>query len=272
MPALIKVRYHPTMENEVRSQPPSSDNASLAQLNDWFRTPLGQALELAEIAAIREALGTLFGFHLLVVAPPWQGSPIDASRISHRMIMPAVWSPRASLVGSPECLPIAADTLDLMILPHTLEFVGNPHEVLREVDRCLVPEGQVLIQGFNPFGLWGLWRVLYGWRRRLPWTGRFISPSRLRDWLALLGFDTLACRPLFFRPPSQSLASVQSLQLLDRLAGRGWPVPGAGYQLLARKRVVGMTPVRPRWRPRRSLLAGGLIEPTPRSQTRDSYE
>lgn len=252
-------------------QSTSPDSANLARLRSWYTTPLGQALEEVELAAIREALGTLFGFHLLLVAPPWRGSPIDASRISHRIVMSAVWPAEASLIGSPDQLPVSADSLDLMILPHTLEFSSNPHEVLREADRCLVPEGQALILGFNPFGLWGLWRLLYGWRKRLPWTGRFISHARLRDWLALLGFDALACRPLFFRPPSQSLANVQQLQFLDRLAGRGWPVPAAGYLLLARKRVIGMTPIRPRWRPRRSLLAGGgLIEPSPRSQPRDS--
>ena len=251
-------------------QPSPPDSANLAQLGSWYTTPLGQALEQVELAAVREALGTLFGFHLLLVAPPWQDSPMDASRISHRIIMSAAWPAPARLVGKPDHLPFSADILDLMILPHTLEFSSNPHEVLREVDRCLVPEGQVLILGFNPYGLWGLWRLMYGWRRRLPWTGRFISHSRLRDWLALLGFDTLTCRPLFFRPPSQSLAGVHQLQFLDRLAGRGWPIPAAGYLLLARKRVIGLTPIRPRWRPRRSVLAGGLIEPSPRSQPRDS--
>lgn len=245
-----------------------ADSANLTQLAGWYSTPLGQALEEAELAAIREALGTLFGFHLLLVAPPWQGTPIDASRISHRMTMSSAWSPSSSLVGKPDKLPISADILDLIILPHTLEFADNPHEVLREVDRSLIPEGQVLILGFNPFGLWGLWRLLHGWRRRLPRTGRFISHSRLRDWLALLGFDTLSCRPVFFRPPLQSLAGGQRLQLLDRLAGRGWPIPAAAYLLLARKRVIGLTPVRPRWRPRRGLLSGGLIEPSPRSQPR----
>lgn len=258
------------MDEQGRRQPLILDCVDPGQLSGWYTTPLGQALEQAEMTVVREALGTLFGFHLLVIAPPWQSSPVDASRISHRMVMPSGWAPDASLVGSPEQIPLAADTLDLMILPHTLEFVATPHEVLREVDRCLVPEGQVLILGFNPMGLWGLWRLMYGWRRRVPWTGHFISQSRLRDWLALLGFDTLACRPVFFRPPSQSLAGVHRLQLLDRLAGRGWPIPAAGYLLLARKRVVGMTPIRPRWRPRRSLLAGsGLAEPSPRSQSRE---
>lgn len=237
----------------------------LARLGAWYATPLGEALEAAELSALRDTLATLFGYHLILVAPPWQGSPLEASRILHRVAMPCSWRADAGLVGLPQRLPVAADSLDAIILPHVLEHVAQPHEVLREVDRCLVPEGHVLILGFNPFGPWGLCRMLYARRQRMPWAGNFISQARLRDWLALLGFDTVACRPILFRPPVQGLAATPRLDFLDRLAQRGWPVPAAGYQLLARKRVVGMTPIRPRWRPRRSLLAGGLIEPTRRS-------
>ena len=251
---------------ELRRSSPGDDN--LTQLRDWYRTPLGQTLEAAELAAVRDALGTLFGFHLLLAAPPWQVSPLDASRVSQRLIMSSTRVEASALLGTPQALPIIADSLDAIVLPHTLEFVEQPHEVLREVERCLIPEGHVLILGFNPYGLWGLWRLVHGWRHRLPWPGRFISQTRVRDWLALLGFDTLSCRPVLFRPPLQGLAAPQRLQSLDRLAQRGWPVPAAGYQLLARKRVVGMTPIRPRWRPRRSLLAGGLIEPTRHSHSR----
>lgn len=238
---------------------------NLARLGAWYATPLGAALEAAELSALRESLATLFGYHLVLVAPPWRASPLEASRIPHRVVMSCNWQAGAGLVGHPQHLPVTTDSLDAIILPHVLEFVPQPHDVLREVDRCLVPEGHVLIQGFNPFGLWGLWRLLHARRQRLPWSGHFISQARLRDWLALLGFDTVACRPLLFRPPLQGLAATPRLDFLDRLARRGWPVPAAGYQLLARKRVVGMTPIRPRWRPRRSLLAGGLIEPTRRS-------
>jgi len=251
------------------SHPHNRGVETQAQLRGWYRTPLGNALEVAELEAIREALGTLFGYHLLAVSPPWQASPLDASRISHHWVMPSVaTSGMADFFGAAQALPLTTDSLDTIILPHTLEYASHPHEVLREVDRCLVPEGHVLIMGFNPYGLWGLWRLLYGWRRRIPWTGRFISQARLRDWLALLGFDTVSCRPVFFRPPSQRLANVQPLQVLDRLARHNWPFPAAAYLLLARKRVVGMTVLRPRWRPRRSLLAGGLIEPSPRSHSR----
>ncbi|MFN2309422.1 MAG: class I SAM-dependent methyltransferase [Gammaproteobacteria bacterium] len=241
----------------------ATDN--LARLHDWYATPLGQALEQAELAAVREALATLFGYHLMLVAPPWQGSPLEACRIPHRLVMPSRWRADAGLVGQPQRLPVIGDSLDAIILPHILEFVPQPHEVLREVDRCLIPEGHVLILAFNPYGLWGLRRLLQDRCRRMPFMGRFIGQTRLRDWLALLGFDTLDCRPLLFRPPVQRLAATPRLAFLERLAQRGWPVPAAGYQLLARKRVVGLTPLRPRWRPRRGLVAGGLIEPSQRS-------
>lgn len=248
-----------------RPSPPLSDADGLAGLSEWYETPLGKAYENVELSSVREVISTLFGFHLLLVSPPWGASPLGASRIGHRIVMPRTPHATAGLVGAAQALPISTDALDVVILPHTLEFVERPHEVLREVDRCLIPEGHVLILGFNPYGLWGLWRLLYGWRRRAPWTGRFISQTRVRDWLALLGFDTVACTPLFFRPPLQGGFALQRLEVLDRLARRGWPIPAAGYQLLARKRVVGLTPIRPRWRPRRSLL-GGLVEPSRRDR------
>lgn len=246
----------------------STDPDTLARLGGWYASPLGQALEQTELTAIRETLANLFGFHLLLVAPPWQGSPLDTSRISSQLVMPSSRphgkSSQCSLVGGPQALPVRGDSLDLVILPHTLDFVELPHEVLREVDRVLVPEGHVVILGFNPYGLWGLWRLLYGWRRRLPWTGHFISQARLHDWLALLGFDILSCRSLFCRPPVQGRQTLQRLAFMENLMARGWPLSSAAYVLLARKRVVGMTPLRPRWKPRRGLLAGGLVEPSRR--------
>lgn len=264
--------YYPQPMQKAPPQPTNLALNGLPQLRNWYRTPLGNALELAELEVIRELLGSLFGYHTLMVSPPWQASPLEAGRTLHRWVMAGEPGADAQLLGSPAALPVATDSLDTILLPHTLDYASRPHEILREVDRCLVPEGHVLILGFNPYGLWGLWRLLYGWRQRTPWAGRFIHQTRLRDWLALLGFDTLSCQPVFFRPPSQRLAAWTPMQAWDRLAERGWPVPAAAYLLLARKRVEGMTPLRPRWRPRRSLLAGGLIEPSSRSQGRGQYE
>jgi SAM-dependent methyltransferase len=168
------------------------------------------------------------------------------------------------LVGQPEALPILSDSLDAVVLPHTLDRSAAPHQVLREVDRCLIPEGHVLILGFDPWGIWGLVRMLAGWRGRAPWSLRFVGSGRLRGWLALLGFDVLLVRPVFYRPPLASSRLLARLDGLERLGGCRYRPPAAAYVLLARKRVFGMTPVRPRWRPRRSLISPGLVKPTSR--------
>jgi SAM-dependent methyltransferase len=55
-----------------------------------------------------------------------------------------------------DALPFPNQSLDLVLLPHTLELARDPHDTLREVERVLVPEGRVVIVGFNPASLWGL--------------------------------------------------------------------------------------------------------------------
>ena len=129
-------------------------------LRDWYRQPLGELLGAAEQNSLREYLSNVFGYHLLMVAPPWQTSTLDSSRIPHRVALyercKSVPAP-GILYGSPESLPIVSDSLDVLILPHTLELSTDPHQVLREADRCLIAEGYLFIFGFNPIGIWGLW-------------------------------------------------------------------------------------------------------------------
>ncbi|HEB99605.1 MAG TPA: SAM-dependent methyltransferase [Thiotrichales bacterium] len=242
-----------------------------AALRQWYGTPLGRALEAAEAARLRQTLASLFGYHLLLVGGHWQEEdPLDESRIRHcvRMGLDAGLDGPDGLFGEAARLPIASDSLDAIVLSHVLEFSEDPHQVLREVDRCLIPEGHLVVLGFNPFGLWGLRRLLVGWRGEVPWCGRFIGPGRLHDWLLLLGFDVLEAVPFLFRPPVGREGMLRRLAGLERLAERRWPLPGAAFLLLARKRVIGMTPIRPRWRPRRSLLSPGVIgsQRMPRSE------
>ena len=149
-----------------------------------------------------------------------------------------------------------------MVLPHTLEFEENPHQILREVERTLIPEGHVVIMGFNPYSLWGMTRMFIGWRNRTPWCGHFYSTLRIKDWLALLGFDTVLQKSYFFRPPLQHEGSLERLSFMERYGSRWWPFPGGGYILVAKKRLTTLTPIKPRWRSSRRFLGNGLTEPT----------
>jgi SAM-dependent methyltransferase len=209
----------------------------LERLGAWYATPLGEVLEAAELTAVRESLATLFGYHLVLVAPPWQASPLEASRIPHRLVMPCSWQADAGLVGRPQRLPMATDSLDAIILPHVLEHVQQPHEVLREVDRCLVPGGACADPGIQSLRFVGAVAaaVPQAPAHALDGASSSARPG-LRDWLALLGFDTVACRPLLFRPPLQTSRQLRrawsswTIWRRTRLAGPGGRLSAAGPQ------------------------------------------
>lgn len=235
-------------------------------LQAWYRTELGQLLAGQEIDILAQSLPDLFGYHLLQIGRLCDEDWLVSSRVSHCAVMdfhtPQVRDDDRRLFGLPEQLPIQADSIDVLVLPHTLEFSQRPHAVLREAERVLIPEGHVVMLVFNPRSLWLLWRWVFGWRRKIPWCARFLTTTRMRDWLELLGFEVVRIEGYFYRPPLKNKTLMQRLRIMERIGQRAWPVLGAGNLIVARKRVVAMTPIRPRWRPRRERLpATGLVEP-----------
>lgn len=143
-------------------------------------------------------------------------------------------------------LPFATHSVDLMLLPHILEFAENPHQILRDAERALVPEGHIVISGFNPVSLWGA-RHLFCSRSGYPWGGRFISLGRIKDWLALLGLEVVSGRMACYAPPMKSEKWLSHLGWMDSAGDRWWPMMGGVYFLVAKKRVAGMRLIRPQW-------------------------
>ena len=239
----------------------------------WYRLHLGRLLLESECALLGEVLPNLFGYHLIQVGRLADADLLSTSRIGHRVVLDAdveLNNPPPNLYARPDTLPINSDSVDVLVLPHTLEFEADPHEVLREAERVLIAEGSIVILGFNPWSLWGLWR-LFLWRTRIPpWCGRFMSLTRIRDWLALLGFDEVQVVPYFFRPPLHHLGVMEKLKVMERLGARWWPKLAGAYILVAKKRMATLTPIKPRWRRQRSLVNAGMAEPTARNMRRDA--
>ncbi len=233
----------------------------------WYGRPVGKWLLQQERERLSEVLPTLFGYHIVQMGSLLGDELLTSSRIPHRVLIDPDRGCGVSPLGLyayPDAIPIAADSVDVVVLHHTLEFERDPHQILREVDRILIPEGHVVILGFNPWSLWGLWRLARGRKGDTPWCGDFLSPSRVKDWMALLGFDVAEVKHHFFRPPLKNRLLMRRLRFMERLGQRFWPGLSGAYLLVAQKRVTTVTPIKPRWQPRRRLL-GELARPTTRS-------
>jgi len=229
-------------------------------LNQWFVSELGQQFVEAEKQQLDAVLPNLFGFYLLQLGNPGEADLLSSSRVSHCRVVGLQSEPAAAFQAESWAMPIKSDSIDVVILPHTLDFARYPHEVLREVERILIPEGHIVIAGFNPLSLWQLWRWILGWRKQPPWCGHFFTQFRLRDWLTLLGFGVVNKKHFFYRPPIKNRQVMQRLRFMEKLGQRLWPITGAGYVLVARKRVVTLTPLRQKWQTRKQVVTGGLAE------------
>lgn len=250
--------------------PPTRQQQDWQALRDWFAGPTGARLAQAERELLAGMLPDLFGYHLLQLGLPDDHDWLESSRIRHRVLLDlaGLAGGTTGLQATADQLPFASESLDVVVLPHTLDFHPRPHDVLREVDRVLIPEGHVVILGFNPVSLWGLSRLMFAWREQMPWRGQFYTQTRLRDWLALLGFDCAANKGVFFRPAFANEKLMQKLMFMERLGQRCCPFAAAVYAVTGCKRTSTLTPIRPRWRSQRKLV-GTVVEPSTRGMQRD---
>lgn len=244
-----------------------SDSTWLASLGQ----PVSARLLAWEQAQADELLADVFGYHAVQLG--WlELQALRNNRMPHR------WQARAEfewqddpgqggkspLVACAESAPDVwldsrawpwqADSLDLVVLPHTLERSADPHACLREVERVLIPEGQVLITGLNPLSWWGLQQAR---AQDAPGQGQtLIAYRRLRDWLRLLGFEVQVSRFGGWTPAWRQERWMQRMDWMETAGARWWSIFGGVYLLMATKRVPGGRLLEARqWRTVRSPTA-----------------
>ena len=252
---------------------------------------------------IDQAVVDVFGYHALQLGlPELQG--LRANRMPHRWVASDIrhaieplplpppsdsepcslpFDAHVALHCEFDALPFPNQSLDLVVLPHALELSRDPHLTLREVERVLVPEGRVMILGFNPASMWGL-RQRLGHARAavgmgghgalfLPKAGEFLGYWRLRDWLRLLSFEVEGGRFGCFRPPYRSASWLERSAWMEGVGERWWPVFGAVYFLVAVKRVRGMRLVGlVRHEARKTSVAPAVVANRQRRQSEEMCE
>jgi SAM-dependent methyltransferase len=231
------------MDETERNVSMANCSSSEDSLSKWFATPQGGYVLDREREFFDRTVADIFGFNALQLGLP-DHDFLRSSRMPLRFSAGNQPGNAVRLICTE--LPFDCDGLDLVVLPHVLEFAEHPHQILREVERVLMPEGHLIVSGFNPRSLWGVRRTL-GSQQGYPWSGDFIALPRLKDWLSLLGFEVVAGRFAAYAPPFRQARWLDRFAFMEEAGDRWWAVSGGVYFLQAVKRVRGMRLIKPKW-------------------------
>ena len=256
----------------------SSENKKVAtlreKLSSWFTSPLGKRVFVEEEEQLQEILPDLFGYHILQYGYSADSTYLSASRIATKTILflddAEIQKDLNAIHTSAEELPVATDSIDVIVLPHILEYSKDVHKLLREMERVLIGDGRVVIIGINPLSLWGIWHLFLCWWGEMPWSGRLISIPKIKDWLSLLDFEVEKTKCFFFSPPLRNQTLLNKLMPLERFGQYCWPILGGLYIVVAKKRVMPLNPIKMHWRSKRKIIGSGVVEPTTRSQIKNN--
>ena len=220
-----------------------------AVYQQWLAKPATQRLLALEEDWIHERIAQLYGEHLVYMGIDPSPKVLEQKRIRHTYYFSAPWAhdaQSADLVVQEAAWPLPERSVDVVVLQHSLELSQQPHQLIREASRCLVPNGYLMIVGFNPYSLWGTWRWARTFSTQLPWIMTPVSAWRVQDWLTLLDLKVeqqFSCLHLW---PLKLPSALTSVRFDKVLAGQNWLLANA-YIIMARKTMAGMTPIRSRF-------------------------
>ncbi|GAA5141631.1 class I SAM-dependent methyltransferase [Thalassotalea piscium] len=235
----------------------------------WKNLPNGELILDNIDQALAPWWPKFFGYHLLKIGALSGSVDTSLSSIKHQMVL-AEAKHKADITADIDDLPLLEHSIDVCVLSHALEFSVDPHHVIREANRVLIPNGYLVITGFNPFSLVGLNKLMPYRREVTPWSERFFSPMRVKDWLHLMGYEIL--------DDQRCLHSTLVGSISQGIVARNWrkfaehylPNLGSVYVIVAKKRVLPLTPIKPKWKLRAKLEAVNASTMNSSSQNKKS--
>ncbi len=223
-------------------------------MDRWFQSPVGKSVIQAETKTFSELVPSGFYARSLQIGMP-EVPFLEGFESRERYIVDGGdqfdipyggenWKQdRKSryIIARPFALPFPQRSQNLIVLPHTIDHCENPHDVLREINEILEPEGCLAIIGFNIFSIYGCLHSILRKTGRMPWNGKFYSIGRVQDWLLLLGYDLIGARMLVYRPPINSERYQAKMKFLEKAGNRWWPGLGSVYVIVGKKREITLT-------------------------------
>ncbi|MBV8802142.1 MAG: methyltransferase domain-containing protein [Gammaproteobacteria bacterium] len=238
----------------------------IQQWNYWLTQDLGINLLTAENTFLSNALVEQYGKHILLIGVPEQSQLLNCSVIPNKILLTSLFNKHTyskCIESEYYDLPIAPGSIDIVILPHLLEFIDNPHRLLTEACRIVKPEGFIIIFGFNPTSLWGL-KKWWMKSKTMPWNGSFLKPKVIKHWLKLADFELFKHDMLLFRPPLLHSVWYEKLKWLDSIGKKLYAPFGGVYVLTAQAKTTALTPIKLHWKQKLAALHTPIPRPTMR--------
>ncbi|MFT5549256.1 MAG: SAM-dependent methyltransferase [Gammaproteobacteria bacterium] len=244
-----------------QNKPKKIKQQKLLSISQWYQTPLGEILSSELKSCLDPVLATTFGYYSIQIGCVLQASALlESCRVKYHFNLDAN-SNGLDARAHPALLPIASDSVDLVVLMHHLSHTKEPHAILREAFRVLIPEGKLIIIDFNPISFWGLRHFFQSWLEQIPWSGHFYTARRMTDWMKLLGFDKQKHLQVGYMLPIHHVGLISKLSWLEKGMKSWLPFSSALNVLIYSKNISPMTPIRHRW-VARNLMLGKVARPS----------
>ncbi|MEM9103899.1 MAG: methyltransferase domain-containing protein [Pseudomonadota bacterium] len=223
-------------------------------LDDWQALPAGTKIQEAVQAELDRWLPMFHGQFMLKIGALSNDLNTQCAPITHQFYVNKKESVSADVVAKSRELPFASDTIDTIIAALVLDYTRYPHQVLREMHRCLDGEGYLVLVNFNPWSFWGAGKLLMRFTESPLWKAGYYSPFRIHDWLNLLGFELVSSKFVGYTPPFRNL----HWESVEWMGSKYMPGLGAINIIVAKKKMYRVIPLKSLWKKRSRLIVGQL--------------
>lgn len=231
---------------------PALQSSSPRYPDNWSALHLGEELKRIADEKLYEMSRKMFGYYLVKLGNLSSELVLPECPIKHKVNVSRqiasvdTSSSATNIVGDSSDLPFAERSIDAFVLAHELDFAQDPHHVLREVDRCMMPDGHIVIIGFNPVSLTGGAKWLPLKQSSYLHDARCFSANRVKDWLNLLGYQVVQEQsyihsPLFFE------SSINLDSHWSRFASKYLRYLASVYLIVGKKREFPLSLIKPAW-------------------------
>jgi len=227
------------------------------QFNHWLKTFLGQKVLMAEQNALKSFKEYISADYCIILGSVAQFCLSTYSQAKKKfLILPKTDKFQANIKSIPQIianyssLPLRSYSVDMLLLPHTLDLTDCANYILQETHKALAPRGFLIIIGINPFSLLGLW-ILFSKcfkKKEFAWINHLYFPCQIHYKLKKLGLHVIKYRRCWYRPPVQHKKLFYYLKFIEFFGKHLLFFCNGIYVLVAKQTNVGLTPLNPHWK------------------------